>query len=314
MNPENKENKPKGFFDKTAVDDIDAQLSAHLTAPTLLQKIKDQRQQNKTKKKSHALNFWDDVERYWYVYVFLTVSALFTGTLGGYMGLAPEKMTDPLNPELTVIHFNTDGAHVFLAIVYILAFVVCTEVAFAIYKWLYFVREEENQTQKFSSITGMIVSGLSILGTGIAGGKVIASNIAFLSDFVNIPAGAQEWIVIAIPTLITIYVFITTFYVLSSETAASERIAREMKRSGDINHKTRMEGLEQVGAERLQMSQIKYYQQLVEAGSLTAGQAQAAIRANKTLGRLEKEQGKDIDASGEIGDEPDFTNRPAPRK
>jgi hypothetical protein len=292
----------KGFFDGQDLDDLDKKIAEHMTRPTLVKKLKDKKKEKRT---LDTMEFFSDVERYWYVYVFLLVSAVFTGTLGIYMGHSPR-----LDTTNNMIVFQTDGAHVMLAIIYCLSFVTVTEAAFAIMKWLYFSREENNDTQKYVAMLGMIVAGASILGTGAAGGMVIASNISFLTDYVEIPESAQRWVIIAIPVLITTYTFLVTAYSLSSEAAASERLTREQARENDLDHRTRIKSIEQIGMQQLQVAEIKRYQSLVLEGKITAADAQAAIRAKRTLGEEEKRQARDIDGMNGIGNEKDFTKPP----
>ena len=281
------------FFDKSETDSLDKQIAEVQARPTLIKKMKDKRKAVRSKQE---LDFYADMQKYWYVYVFLIVSAIFTGTLGVYMGLAPRRADN-------LIIWNTDIPHIMMAAIYLVAFVTVTEAAFAIFKWLYFTREENNNAQKFASNIGMAVSGLSILGTGYAGGVVIASNIAFLSEYIDIPAGAQKWVVVAIPLLITIYTFLVTIYSLSSDSAASERLMREAKRESEMDHQIRIRSVEQIGMEQLQVAEIRRYQQLVLEGKITAAEAKAAIRAGRTLGQEERRQGRDLDGSGDIGNE-----------
>lgn len=292
-------NNKDEFFNQEILDDLDKQIAEAQSRPTLIKKLKDKKRQ---KAEKTMLDFSKDIEKYWYVYVFLVVSAIFTGTLGIYMGLAPYKSTTA--DGMPSIYFNTDLTHVLLAVVYFVAFITVTEVAFAIMKWLYFTREETNATQQYTTIVGMLVSGGSILATGVAGGMVIASNIAFLSEFVSIPANAQKWVVIAIPTLITTYTFLVSAYSLSSDSAASERLMREQERENELDHRTRIRSVEQIGMQQLQVAEIKRYQQLVLAGKITAADAQAAIRAKRTLKDEEIRQRRDIDDSGGVGDSP----------
>lgn len=282
------------FFNMDELNKLDQELADQMTRPTLVGRL---REKNK-KIKAEGLTWAAEFQNYWYVYVFLLVSALFTGTLGIYMGLSPTLVTEAGG---TYINFNTDAGHVLLALVYLVAFVTVTEGAFAISKWKFFTREEKNDTQQWTMIVGMVVAGISILGTGIAGGTVVASNVAFLTEFIDIPPAAQRWVVIAIPTLITIYTFLLTAYALSSETAQAERLTREQAREQELDHQTRMKGIEQIGARQLQVAEIKRYQQLVIAGKISAADAQAAIRAGRTLGQEEVHQGRDIDQNGVAG-------------
>ena len=285
--------KRNEFFDMGALDELDKQIAERMARPTLVKKLKEKK---KAASKVEGLNWKKEMEEYWYVYLFLAISAMFTGTLGIYMGLSPKLL-----PEQNVIFYNTDIPHIILALVYFIAFIGVTELAFAIMKWKFHTREENNGTQQWTMITGMGVSGLSILATGIAGGTVIASNITFLTDFASVPDAAQKWVVIAIPVLITTYTFLLSAYALSSESAQSERLTREQERENELDHRTRLKSIEQIGAQQLQVAEIRRYQQLVLAGKISAAEAAAAIRAGRTLNQEETRQSRDIDGDNIVG-------------
>jgi hypothetical protein len=291
----------KGFYDSSNVDKIDREIKNHLARPTLVSDLKKQNQQKR--EALGGLDWGAELKKYWYVYVFLFISALFTGTLGIYMGLAPTLVTDPA-AGTQYIHFNTDFGHVFLAIVYFVAFVGVTEIAFAIAKWKYYTREERNTKQSGTMITAMVVAGLSILLTGIAGGMVVASNIAFLTEFVEIPGVAQKWVVVAIPVLIVIYTALFSVYALSSQQAAAERITNEMERERQLDNKTRMNAIRQIAAERLQAAEIESFQRLVMQGLISSADALAAIEAGRSLKQEELFLGRDLDGDNKIGNRP----------
>ena len=283
----------KDMFDPKELNDLDKQISDRLARPSLIGKMKAK---NKAVQSTRLLDWSNEFRHYWYVYVFLCVSAIFTMTLGFYMGIAPK-----FDPVAMTITYQTDILHLFLALVYMVAFVAVTEVAFVIGKWLFFTREEANFAQQISTIVMMVIAGAAILGTGIAGGMVIASQNSFLTSFVSIPDSAQTWVVVAIPVFITTYTLLVTVYSLSSDSAASERLAREQKRAADLDNTTRTRAIEQIAAEQLQVAELKRYMQLVADGHISAADAQAAIRAGRTLGREEIRQGRDIDGIGGIG-------------
>jgi hypothetical protein len=224
----------------------------------------------------------------------LLVSAVFTGTLGVMMGLSPYRND-------TGIYYNTDFGHLLLAFIYAVAFITVTEFAFGLAKWLYFVREEQNNGQKFAMIAMMIVSGVSIVSTGIAGGMVIASTIAFLTDFAEIPHQAQVWVIVAIPTLMFLYAICGTVYILSSSEAAAKRLVREKQRENDLDHETRQNLIKQWGREQIQREWAKVFIRMVQEGKLTAAEAQAAVDAGLTLGQLEEKLGRDVDGKDGIG-------------
>lgn len=279
------------MFDKQQ-DDIDNQINEYIGHKTLVSTMRDRA---KAKPELDDMTFGAEVRKNWWLYALLGISALFTGTLGIYMGLSPFKTEDGL-------YFQTDLPHLFLAVVYCIAFITVTEFAFGLAKWLYFTREERNASQQFSMIAMMVLAGISILGTGIAGGMVIASNISFLTDFLEVPHQAQVWVIIAIPTLIVFYSILGTVYITSSSEAAAKRLVREKERENNLDHVTRQKLIEQWGREQVQREQIKVYIKLVQQGKLTAGQAQAAISAGLTLGETEKKLNRDLDGDGAIGE------------
>lgn len=291
------ENK-NGFYDNDKISRIDSKIKAHLARPTLVADLKKQnakkREENKT-----GLDWSTEWNHYWYVYVFLFISAMFTGTLGIYMGLSPNLVTEADGTRY--IHFNTDAAHVVLAVVYFIAFLGVTEIAFAIAKWKYFTREENNSKQTGTMVTAMAIAGLSILLTGIAGGMVVASNISFLSEFVNVPPAAQKWIVVCIPILIMAYTVLFSIYALASDTAASERIMSQQEREWELDNKTRMNAIRQIAAENLQAAQIEVFEKKVQEGLLSAAEALAAIEAGRSLKQEEVHLGRDLDGDGRIG-------------
>jgi len=279
------------LFNTDESDDLDKEITRVLSNPTLVDKMK----KKKVRKKKDSMSFGAELEKYWFMYAMLIVSALFTGTLGVYMGLSPTKTP-------TGLYFHTDNAmNIFLAFVYMVAFIATTEGAFILGKRLFFTREENNSTQRLCMLAVMAISGISIFGTGIAGGLVIASNISFLTNYVEVPEGAQRWIIVALPTLFTLYTVLITSYHLSSDEAASERMTRENSRSLDLDFRTRRRSLEQIGQSHLQQAELRSYIKLVGEGRLSAAEARAAIMAGKTLGTLEIEQGRDIDGKYGIG-------------
>lgn len=279
-------------FDTTEIDELDREIAEHMARPTLVKKLKGQ---NK-RKKAAEMSWEAELSEYWYVYLFLVVSSIFTGTLGFYMGLAPY-----VDEAAKLLVFQTDPMHLFLAFSYTIAFITVTEGAFALGKRRYFTREERNGVQQWTMLFMMGLAGLSIVGTGIAGGMVIASNISFMTAFIHIPEAAQKWVVIVIPVLLATYTFLVTAYHLSSDAAASERITREQIRERELDHRTRQRSIEQIAEEQLQAAELQLYKKMVAEGKISAAQAKAAIRAGVTLGQLERETGRDIDRNGVIG-------------
>lgn len=285
------------FFDMSKLKDLDQQIAEQMAQPTLVEKMQDQNE----RKESIKSTWRNELRRYWFVYVILAISAMFTGTLGIYMGLSPTLIHDPSG---SYIHFNTDFGHVVLAVMYFIAFVGTTEFMFAVAKQKYHTREEFNNTQTGTMIAAMVIAGLSIVFTGIAGGMVVASNIAFLSEFVEIPAAAQKWVVVSIPILLASYTFLFSAYALSSQEAKSERLTKEQERKQELDHRTRMKQMEMIGERNLQIAELERYMELVESGKISSADARAAIRAGRTLKQEELRQGRDIDGDNRIGEVP----------
>jgi len=242
-----------------------------------------------------------DFRQHWYVYILLLISGVFTATLGIFMGLSPTLVTLPDGAQ--VIHFNTDITHLFLALVYMVAFVGTTEVQFIVAKKLFSDREEGNFWQTASMVTAMITATIGIVGTGIAGGFVVASNIAFLSDFREIPHEAQRWVIIIIPIMLAWFSVLYLIYSQTSEAAQNERLLRDTRRRLEQEARLEMMQAELAAESLLQEEEINEYWKLVESGKIDAGTARANIRAGKTLGQYEKEIGRDLDGKDGIGNQ-----------
>ncbi|MGB8984145.1 MAG: hypothetical protein WCC12_19915, partial [Anaerolineales bacterium] len=272
-------NQSNEFYNSANLDKIDREIKAHLARPTLVSELRKQNEK-KNADPARGLNWDTEWKNYWYIYVFLFISSLFTGMLGVYMGLSPTLVTTTAGSYL---HFNTDIGHILLAVIYFVAFIGVTEAAFVISKWKFFTREESNSSQQWTMIVTMGIAGLSILGTGVAGGMVVASNVAFLTEFVDIPPAAQKWVVIAIPVLIVLYTFLFSIYALSSDTAATERILNEKERERELDNHARMSAIRQIAAEKLQAAEIQSYERLVMEGLLSSAEALAAIEAGRSL-------------------------------
>lgn len=269
---------------------------------TLTSEIKKQNEQ-----KNARSNAWvEEVKANWFIYFLLGVSSLFTGMLGLFMGLAPHLIPDPNNPGQQLISFNTDGGHLFIAMVYMLTFVTITEGAFIVGKWWFHKREAENGWQTITMILVMVFAFISILGTGYAGGSVVASTLGFLSEFKEIPSWAQEWVVKIIPVLIGVYAVLFTLYWLMSHKAENDRIAHQKRVELQQDHAMTMELIELAMEEDLMVEEADKYIALVRAGRISIGDARAAIRARTTLPELEEQNHQDYDGDGHIG-------RPQPR-
>lgn len=284
------------LFNPKSRKELDGMIKARLGQGSLVGEMENEEEKKNAAKESRLLQWSDEWKKYPYLYWFLVVSALFTLTLGMFMGLAPKL--DTVN---NLIVYQTDAMHIFLAIVYMVAFVSITEGAFAIAKWLYHTRENGNKTQENTMLAMMVIAGISVIGTGISGGMIVASNIAFLSEFIEIPESAQKWVIIIIPVLLAVYSFLLTAYSLSSGRARSERMINQMQHQSSLDHLTRQRGIMQIAEEELQVTELNLYMQMVADGKISAAQATAAIKAGRTLGQEEHRTGKDIDGKNGIG-------------
>ncbi len=286
----------QNLFNPKSRKDLDNLIKDRLGQGSLVTEMETEEKKKSAVQEGRLLQWSDEWKKYPYLYIFLAVSALFTLTLGMFMGIAPK-----MSAENNTVFYHTDPLHIFLALVYMVAFVSITEGAFAIAKWLFHTRENGNGIQQNTMIGMMFIAGISIVGTGIAGGMVVASNIAFLSAFIEIPASAQKWVIVIIPILLAAYAFLLTAYSLSSARAKSERMLNQMRHKSDLDHQTRQRGIMQIAEEELQVTELNLYMQMVADGKISAAHATAAIKAGRTLGQEEHRQGRDIDGKHGIG-------------
>lgn len=296
----------KNFYDDSDLRDIDEQINEVIGKPTLVEQMQE-RSENIQKTKN---NFGNEIKQYWYIYLPLLVSSVFTAMLGLYMGLAPYLKVEADGSK--TIEFNSDWGHVITAVIYVVSFVFVTEVAFVIYHNLFHRREEGNTAQSGTMLVGMILAGVSILGTGISGGMVVSSTLGFLSEFAEIPAGAQKWVVIVIPIMLTTYAALLTTYKLSSRAAKAERLARESEAKMVLDQKVRMQGIQAIGKRRIQAASIKLYEEMVTRGLLSQAEADWAFNSGLSLSDIEKRLGRDLTGEGRIGDTSGL-RRPAPK-
>lgn len=277
------------------INDIDKIINESMNQPTLA----DSMQETADRRSEARMSIFGDFRVNWPIYLVAIISGIFTATLGVFMGLSPTLITQADGSQ--VIHFNTDWTHIFLAMVYAVAFVGTTELQLLIGKKKYSEREEGNPSQKYSMLSVMTVAVLGMIGTGVAGGFVIASNIAFLTDFREIPHSAQIWVIVIIPILLAFYGVMYLVYALNSDHAKAVRLTRDAQRRMELDHQTRMANAQLVAQRTLQIEEIKAYWRLVNEGKITAAEANAAIKAGKTLGQLESEKGRDLDGNGNVG-------------
>lgn len=261
---------------------FDRELSAFMGRETFTDKMI----QSRKKRRVYGPNtFARELQEYWFLYAFLVVSGLFTLMLGIFMGLSPKVTPDS-------IYFHTDGPHILMAILYGLAFVTVTEFAFALGKRLFYLRESDNIWQAGTMLIMMGIAGLSVFGTGIAGGVIVASTIDFMTEFVTVPTWAQYWVVRIIPGLIVLYSVLLTIYALSSSRAESERLIRDRQHAHDLDMEMRRKTLEQFAQEKVESAALKIYMRKIEDGTISVAEALAASRSGNVLDNIAAETRK----------------------
>jgi hypothetical protein len=275
-------------------DKMQARVKERMNRPSMTEALHEQNQQKSEKKSPWFVEFKADRA----TYIIMVVSAVFTALLGIILGLAPEMRTN-LDGS-TYIYFHTDFLHWVIAVIYAVAFVTVTEAAFLIAKNKFHTREEANPTQHNTMLAMMILAGLSIIGTGIAGSTIGASVLGFLTDFKEIPHAAQKWVVSIVPILLSIYAYLLTAYKLSSEEEKSNRLTEQMKIQQKREHKLQRDLAELEVEEMMMLAEDKAYLEAVERGVLTAAEATAAKRAGITLKQLERQKGVDLNGDGVI--------------
>src|SRR5690349_14021174 len=119
-------NNKNPFFDSTKLDELRKNIRERLARPTLVEDLTKQNQQQNEKNMGWVVK---EIKEDPGGFALLAISAVFTAMLGLYLGLTPHLATDPNNPAAQVIAFDTDFGHVVTAIVYMVAFLIVTEIA-----------------------------------------------------------------------------------------------------------------------------------------------------------------------------------------
>jgi hypothetical protein len=272
-------------------------IKARIARPSVADSLQEKNKEQAEKKSPLFAELKNDKA----TYVFMAVSAVFTALLGLILGLAPSLVPDANSPTGQSIHFNTDIMHWTIAIVYATAFVAVTEAAFLIAKNKFHTREDGNFWQSLAMIFMMIFAGASVIGTGYAGGVIGASVLGFLTEFRDIPAGAQEWVVKIVPVLLAVYAGFLTVYKLTSEEEKENRLTEQLKRKQLREHKLNRTLAELEVMDMAATAEDMAWVNAVERGVLTAGEMAGARKAGKSLKQLEKDKGEDLDGDGKIG-------------
>lgn len=279
-------------------DSMISRIKERLARPTIAQGVQDQNERQTVRRSAFLSEFKADQA----TYLIMGISGIFTAVLGLILGLAPELRTTP--DGITSIFFHTDLIHWIVALIYAVAFVTVTEGAFLVAKNRFHTREEGNNAQAFTMGFMLFLAGISIIGTGWAGGTIGASVLGFLTEFRDIPASSQKWVVGVVPVLLALYAILLTVYRLSSQDEKSKRITEQMKRQQQLDHRLTMDMANLEGEEMMMLAEMQAYLKAVESGALSAGEALAAKRAGKTLQQLETERGRDFDGDGKVGNVP----------
>ena len=261
-------------LDDDDMTDTEKDLQRFRSRPTYVSRMR------KAQRKSvvvDEMSFSYDVKENWATYVLLLISAMFTAMLGFYMGTAPSLLPDGS------LNFNWDAGHLITAGMYVISFVGMTEFAFVVAKRKYYTREYGNDIQAGSMLAMMFFACLSILGTGIAGGIVVASTINFLTAFVAIPEWAQTWVVRVLPVLFVGYSILLTIYTLSSNKAEVARMLAGTLHERELDSRTRRTDVRQMMEEKLEAAEMGRYIEMVRDGTMTKAEAEARMRADETL-------------------------------
>lgn len=296
------------FYDDKDLREIDEQINEVIGQPTLV----DQMQERNDKIQSARASWANEFRHYWYIYVPLLVSSIFTAMLGVYMGLAPYLVVNPDGSRK--ITFNDDWMHIFTAIVYVISFLCVTEGAGAVFHKLFHEREEGNTTQQGTMLVGMILAVISIVGTGISGGMVVSSTLGLLDEFAEIPPSAQKWVVTVIPLMLGLYFALFVAYKLSSRKAKAQRIARENDEKLELDQQVRMKGIQAIGKRRIQAAAIRMFERMVMEGLLSQAEAEWAMNSGLSVAEIEKKLGRDLTGGDGIGIVSGVSNQPASRR
>lgn len=277
---------------------LQERIKARIAKPSVADSLSEKNKEQAEKKSPWFAEFRTDKA----TYVIMGISAVFTAILGLILGLAPYRNIDEAGKS--VITFNTDFMHWTIAIVYAVSFVTVTEAAFLIAKNKFHTREEGNFWQSASMFVMMLFAGISIIGTGYAGGVIGASVLGFLTEFQDIPKSAQEWVVKIIPVLLAVYAGLLTIYKLTSEEEKEKRLTDQLERKQLREHKLNRKLAELEVADMLAAAEDMAWVNAVERGALTAGDVAGARKAGKSLKQLERDRKEDLDGDGMIANTP----------
>jgi hypothetical protein len=215
------------------------------------------------------------------LFALLAFSAIFSASLGIYIALSPRLQ---VIDGATVVTYQTDLGHILQAILLMVVFVGITEFAFVAGNHYFHKREPGNNAQAISSFAVMAVAIVAIIGTGWAGGSVLASVTSFMTGFVEVPASAQKWIVYGIPLLIAFYTVSIAVYKNASKVLQNRRFLENERVLNEIDRRLRRDTATLAAEEMLEAAEIARYMELVRSGVMSAAEANARVLADTTLG------------------------------
>jgi hypothetical protein len=167
---------------------------------------------NKQKKQMQAEEFKRKYSRYWMVYWGLFFTAALSFICGLVLPFMREDIDVPLNWGTAMI-----------SAFYALGFLTIGEGAFNFWFDKITDSDPDNSTQKKIAATMIAVSAIVSLSTALATSYIIAWYIKIFDAFLQIPAWAQKYIAIAIPTVIVLNVVMGVWFKWVSDEAFSER-------------------------------------------------------------------------------------------
>jgi hypothetical protein len=286
-------------------NDIQKRVKDRIGRQSTLDSLQDRNKEQAEKKAPLFAEFKTDKP----TYAFMAFSAIFTFVLGLILGLAPYRTVG--SDGKPALYFHTDALHLVYAVILGALFVTVTEAAYMVAKNKFHMREEGNPTQYGTMLAMMILAVVSIIGTGISGGIIGASVLGFLTEFQDIPPGAQRWVVVVTPILLACHLTFLTAYKLSSEEEKQKRLTEQLEREQKREHELNRKLVELEVADMMATAEDMAWMSAVERGALSAGEVMGYRKAGKTLMQVESEKGVDLNDDGKVG--PIATVPPAQR-
>lgn len=258
-------------------------------------KDRSKKEEEKVAKKARWLPF----QRYWLLYTVLIGTAILSAFAGLYIGLAPDK-----SGSVNIVDAIDGFRRVFFSLFYLISFVVTAEGATLYWetKLVYHDVDDEgkrNEIQVKTARFALIVSLLTIVGTGLASARFLSAWLGALKDYETVPVGAQAWVVWSIPIMFVFHAVCSILYWYNSAESELDRWKSQIRRQTQAQ-------MAQVEAQSWQDEYTRVAPSLARAKGLAMAQkaAKEDFYANETA------MGKDIDGDGFVGD-PNYKRLPA---